>query len=85
MPDTKPPVIFVNQLEVCGFLNGVANIAFSTNHFLPEKGGAAGDKVVPMPEVTLNVRMDLWCLQQLHDAIGNILESQTKAVSGQAN
>lgn len=73
----KVPVIFVNTLSVNGFSNGVCNLCFSTFDFEPTLDEAGKAIVSNEQHVTANLRMDLYCAQQLHAAIGAILEKQT--------
>lgn len=77
---TNVPVIFVNSLAVRGFLNGVVNISFSTAQFLPET--VDGETKVGSQEViTANLRMDLFCAQQVYEALGKLLQENTKTPS----
>lgn len=78
MSTTKPEVTFVTNLAVSGFLNGVVNVAFSTAQFLP--GEVEGDKVKVLmaEEITANLRFDLYVAQQLHAALGKIIDENTK-------
>jgi len=70
------PVIFVNSLAVRGFANGVINLALSTAQFLPET--IDGKTQVSAQEViTANLRMDLYCAQQVYEALGKIIQEQT--------
>ena len=84
MDDKTPPVIFVNNLSVRGFQNGVLNLAFGTCQYLPET--IDGEvKVTTQDIITANLRMDLWCAQQVYNAIGAILEQQTKPAAKEVN
>jgi len=70
------PVIFVNSLAVRGFANGIVNLALSTAQFLPET--IDGKTQVSAQEViTANLRMDLYCAQQVYEALGKIIQEQT--------
>ena len=70
------PVTFVNSLAVRGFGNGIVNLAFSTAQFLPET--VDGKAQVSAQEViTANLRMDLYCAQQVYEALGKIIAEQT--------
>lgn len=70
------PVIFVNSLAVRGFLNGLVNLAFQTAQFLPE--AVDGEtKVTSQEIITANLRMDLYCAQQVYEALGKIIQDQT--------
>jgi hypothetical protein len=74
----KSEITFVNSVAVSGFNNGICNIAFSTAEFVPgtDKDGKA---VVDAKEfISANLRMDLFCAQQLHDSLASILAQQTK-------
>jgi len=81
---TKAPVIYVNNLEVSGFLNGILNLAFSTSHFIPQiqQGLEVGDEpelvVAVANEITINMRMDLWLAQQVRDRLTDLIEANTK-------
>jgi hypothetical protein len=74
------PVQFVNSVAVSGFLNGVINIGFTTAQYLPNDG-----KVALAEVVTANLRMDLYCAQQLHDSLAGILAQQTKPAKTEVN
>lgn len=77
MSTTKPEVIYVTNLAVSGFLNGICNLGFSTAQFLPRE--VDGEVKVDMAEVmTANLRLDLMVAQQVHDALGKIIEANTK-------
>jgi hypothetical protein len=74
-------VVFVNNLEVSGFVNGVLNLAFSTAQFVPDvvhDDGEYKTVVTPAPVITANLRMDLWLAQQLRDRLDEIIEANTK-------
>ena len=70
------PVIFVNSLAVRGFLNGVINLAFNSAQFLPEVVDGQ-TKVTSQEIITANLRMDLYCAQQVYEALGKIIQEQT--------
>ena len=83
MKTEKCPVTFVNTLAVSGFNNGVINLAFTTAQFVPQEDD--GKVVVVLDEfVSANLRMDLLCAQQVHEALGKIIEQNTKP-AGLAN
>jgi hypothetical protein len=70
-------VIFTTSLAVRGFSNGVVNIALQQAQYLPEE--IDGKMQVTTQEVIVaNLRMDLYCAQQVYEAIGKILAEQTK-------
>lgn len=70
------PVIFCTSLAVRGFSNGVCNIALQQAQFLPEE--LDGKVQVTTQEVIVaNLRMDLYCAQQVYEALGKIIHEQT--------
>lgn len=69
----KPDVTFVNTMTVSGFLNGVVNLTFTTARF-----SAVEHKVEPDEYTSAHLRMDLACAQQVHAALGKIIEDNTK-------
>lgn len=70
-------VVYVTNLAVNGFLNGIVNLCFTTAHFLPMQ--REGETVVVTAEtVSANLRFDLNVAQQIHDALGRILEDHVK-------
>ena len=71
------PVIFVNSLAVRGFLNGIINLALKTSQFLPETFENGEVKVTSQEVITANLRMDLYCAQQVYEALGKIIQEQT--------
>lgn len=77
---SEVPVIFVNSVAVSGFLNGVINVALATAQFLPSVDhlGNPDGKVDAAEVITANLRMDLFCAQQLHDSLVSIIAQQTK-------
>lgn len=68
------PLFYVNAVEVHGSLNGVVNLLFSTAKFSP---GESNDVKVTK-YLAVDLRFDLFCAQQVHDALGKILAEQTK-------
>lgn len=75
--DDKSEVTFVNSVVVSGHLNGIINVAFSTARYVPEN--VDGKAVVsPSEYISANLRMDLYCVQQLHDSLASILAQQVK-------
>jgi hypothetical protein len=73
------PVVLVNSLAVRGFLNGVINLAFNTAQFLPEIVDGE-TKVTSQDVITVNLRMDLYCAQQVYEALGKIIQEQTTPI-----
>lgn len=76
--EIKADVVFVTELEVSGFLNGVVNMAFSTAQFVPSKDDDDRPVVAPEAVITANLRFDLRLAQVIHDRLGEIIETQTK-------
>lgn len=70
----KVPVVFVNQVIGSGQVNGIVNISFATALF---SVGADG-KIDPDLVITSRLRLDLFCVQQLHDTLGKILAQNVK-------
>ena len=69
---SKPDVTFVNSMTVSGFLNGNINLSFTTARF------TAVDAKVDVDEYpSLYLRMDLACAQQVHEALGKLIEQNT--------
>lgn len=84
MPNDRCPVTFVNAVAVTGFANGVVNVAMSTFGYTPE---VQGDKTVVASDihVTANLRMDLFCAQQLRDHLDQIIQEHTKPTAEKVN
>ena len=70
--NTQP--VFVNQVIGQGILNGVVNVTFGTFGFTPTNDG----KIDPDIVISARLRMDIACAQQLHAALGSILEQALK-------
>ena len=84
MSNHRCPVIFATGLAVRGFCNGVCNIALSQAQYLPEL--VEGQMQVTTQElIVANLRMDLFCAQQVYEAIGKILADQTKPAPKEMN
>lgn len=71
-------VVFVNELEASGFVNGVINVAFSTYQFIPGVDEQGEPAVLPAPKITANLRFDLRLAQILRDRLDQIIEENTK-------
>ena len=69
-------ITFVNILAVSGFNNGNINLAFGTCQFLPQEVNGEM-KVTSQDIITANLRMDLYCAQQVYEALGKIIQDQT--------
>lgn len=67
---------FVNSVSVQGSLNGVCNILLSVACFLPD-----GEQVKVEAKPVVDLRFDLYCAQQIRDALDRILSEQTKTVN----
>lgn len=81
----KSEVTFVNSVAVSGFGNGVLNIAFSTAAYTPSIDDK-GNTIVAVNEfISANLRMDLFCAQQVYEALGKILQEQTKPAKSEVN
>lgn len=81
LPVTDPlhvTPVFVNQLAGSGHLNGVVNLTFACALFSPKDDGSVAPDLV----VTSRLRMDLFCAQQLHTALGQILEANLRPTNG---
>lgn len=76
MADQAAP-IFVNTLQVNGFLNGVVNLAFSTAKWYPRQDGDKTVVAVSEP-ITVDIRMDLATAISARDALDRIIEANTK-------
>ena len=74
----NPPVVFVTGVAVSGFNNGNCNFAFNTAQFLPGLDEEGKPRVELAEVITANLRMDLFCAQQLHDSLAALLAQHTK-------
>lgn len=68
---SKPDVTFVNHVSVSGFLNGVVNLSLGRVRWEAE-----GDTVKASVEAGADLRFDLYCAQQIRDALDAIIEQQ---------
>ena len=83
MPDQKYVApTFVNSVAISGFLNGNVNLALATIHWFPVEGDDGKLAVSAKEEIAVDLRLDLYCAQQLHDALGRIIEANTAPKSG---
>lgn len=83
LPVTDPdnvPVVFVSQVAGHGHLNGVINLTLATAKFTPR-----GEKIDPDMQVTSRLRMDLFCAQELRDALDGLIRQNTKPSTAKAN
>jgi hypothetical protein len=81
LPITDPHHVipeFVNGVIGSGQLNGIFNITFGTLLFTP----TADSKVDPDMVVSVRLRMDFSCLQQLHATLGALIEQNIKPANG---
>jgi hypothetical protein len=70
---SKPDVTFVNTMTVSGFFNGILNLSFTTARFTATADGKVDVDEYP----SAYLRMDLACAQQVHAALGQIIEQNT--------
>lgn len=79
------PVVFVNSVTQTGFSNGIYNVAFSTARYTPIADDLG--KLVPAANefISANLRMDLYCAQQLHASLTKIIEQQTSPAKKDVN
>lgn len=81
---SKPDEVFVNTLAVNGFLNGVINLTFTTARWSaalsqnPAEAAQGQMVVVANDYESLFLRMDLNCAREVHEALGRIIDQQTK-------
>ena len=69
---TRIAPIFVSVVVGSGTVNNVVNITFGTFMFTPNDNAIDPDLIV-----SCRLRMDLPCLHQLYEQIGNMLKSTT--------
>lgn len=65
----KSQPTFVNQLVASGYVNGVVNLTLATALFTP-----LGGKVEPDLAITARLRMDMFCVHQLYERLGAIIQ-----------
>jgi hypothetical protein len=82
MPDKLPiketeniPITFVNEVAGWVFLNGVVQVALVSAMWTPTEMGV--DAPVDL-RLACRLRMDLQCAQNLHAALGQVIEAHTK-------
>lgn len=63
------PVTFCSQVVGAGHLNNVVNVTMATARFTPDNDGGVDPDFV----VSARLRMDLFCAQQLHEQLGQII------------
>ena len=73
MAKENADVVYVSNLAVHGFLNGVVNLCFQTAEFLP-----AVDKDGKPAVASANLRTDLNVAQQVRDVLDKIIEDNTR-------
>ena len=78
---SKPDVTFVNAVSVSGFLNGNINLSLTQIIWVPVQDGDEV-KVKGQEETVVDLRMDLYCAQQIRDALDTIIEQHTKPAVG---
>lgn len=79
-------VTFVNSVAVSGHLNGIINLALATANFLPGASDEKGERKVEVAEsIAVNLRFDLYCAQQIHKTLGELIAQQTKPAAKEVN
>lgn len=68
----KTPTVFVNQMVGSGYLNGVVNITLATAQFTPNQSGGVDPDMV----IASRLRMDLFCAEQIYEALGKMIAQQ---------
>lgn len=79
---------YVTGLATYGFLNGIINVAFTTARWMPrpiETEDGIETKILTEIEVTADLRMDLLLAQQLHQALGAMIDEHTKPMPKASN
>jgi hypothetical protein len=76
------PVTFVSELVGRGHLNGVVNLTFATARFTPDTLGPDG-KIKADLVVTSRLRMDMYCVQALYLALGDIIQKNVVTAEGE--
>ncbi len=77
MADQADP-IFVNTLQINGFLNGVVNLGFSVAKWRPGVDDKNNVVVVADEKIVADIRMDLATAQAVRAALDRIIEDNTK-------
>jgi len=88
MSENNEDPVYVNNVAVSGFVNGVINVAFVTYRFLPqviEEEEGARMIVAEAPKIMANLRFDLLCAQELHRRLSELIEENTKPAPKVAN
>lgn len=75
---SKPDVTLINNVSVSGFLNGVVNLSLTQLRFVARVGEDGSTKVETVGEVAADLRFDLYCAQQIRDALDAILAQHTR-------
>lgn len=75
---SNAPVVFANSVVGSGHLNGVVNLTLACARFSPGPDNKIDADLV----VAARLRMDLFCAQQLRDALDVILAANLKAANG---
>lgn len=76
-PDDCSPT-FVNNVAVHGFVNGNVNLLFTQIRWYPVAKEDGTVEVAATQPSVVDLRMDLFCAQQVYDALGKYLEEHTK-------
>lgn len=72
---------FVSYPEVHGFQNGIINIKLVAVSWNVDENNSISSVAIP----AVDLRFDLLCAQQIHEALGKILAEQTKKPTERAN
>lgn len=78
MAKENADVVYVSNLAVHGFLNGVVNLCFQTAEFLPALDKDGKPAVATADYISANLRMDLNVAQQVRDVLDKIIEENTR-------
>lgn len=82
MPDAKDPadapLIVASAIELSGHNNGICNILLNRVVYVPVANSDGSTRIEAHKVYPADIRFDLFCAQQIHDALGKILDEQTK-------
>lgn len=80
--EKEVPVTYVTGIATYGFLNGIVNVLLTTPRWMPRHtindDGNADVQIATEIIPTVDLRMDLLLVQQLHAALGAMIEEHTK-------
>lgn len=76
------PVTYVTGIATYGFLNGIINVLLTTARWMPRPiindDGDPDFQIATEIVPAADLRMDLLLAQQLHAALGSLIEEHTK-------